>query len=65
MNIKSGEKIVKKCLDIEVYVEEDYVYMSVHDWQMIVNVLNSISENHLDIKKKDHDVVSRSSKTIH
>lgn len=33
----------KQTLDIKVYVEDDYVYMSVKDWLKIVKVLDQVS----------------------
>ena len=57
----------KKNLDIDVYINEDYVYMSVEDWQKIVKVLSYISQNWLvrEEKNGDIDILSLEDKVIH
>ena len=55
---------MKKYLDIEVYVESDYVYMSTRDWQKVVKILSSISDDNFDIKKIDPEIISQNHKTL-
>jgi hypothetical protein len=57
----------KKNLDIDVYIKEDYVYMSTEDWQKIVKVLSYISHNWYVRKEKngDIDILSLDDKVIH
>jgi hypothetical protein len=57
----------KKNLDIDVYIKEDYVYMSTEDWQKIVKVLSYISHNWYvrEEKNGDIDILSLDDKVIH
>ena len=45
----------KKILDIKVYVEDDYIYMSAEDWLKIVKVLENISYNWSVTEEKEED----------
>jgi hypothetical protein len=45
----------KKILDIKVYVEDDHVYMSTHDWMKIVKVLENISYDWSVSEEKEED----------
>ena len=57
----------KKNLDIDVFINEDYVYMSTEDWQKIVKVLSYISQNWFvrEEKNGDIDILSLDDKVIH
>jgi hypothetical protein len=57
----------KKNLDIDVYIKEDYVYMSTEDWQKIVKVLSYISQNWLVREEKNGkmDILTLDDKVIH
>lgn len=57
----------KKNLDIDVFINEDYVYMSTEDWQKIVKVLSYISQNWCvrEEKNGDIDILSLDDKVIH
>ena len=57
----------KKNLDIDVYINEDYVYMSTEDWQKIVKVLSYISHNWLvrEEKNGEIDILTLDDKVIH
>jgi hypothetical protein len=57
----------KKNLDIDVYINEDYVYMSTEDWQKIVKVLSYISQNWLVREEKNGkmDILTLDDKVIH
>jgi len=56
---------LKKYLDIEVYVEKDYVYMSKHDWLRVVDVLKKVTRANFELLKKEKDMINSGSRTFH
>ena len=56
---------MKEFFDIEVFVEADHVYMSKEDWRRVVEVLSSISENRLIVKKMTDEIMTRRTKILH
>ena len=47
--------MAKQLLDVKVYVEDDYVYMSAEDWLKIVKVLRNISYDWSVSEEKEED----------
>ena len=56
---------MKKYLDIEVHVENDYVYMSKRDWRRLVEVLKKISRANFELTEKEKHMLISGSKTLH
>ena len=64
-NPKKGVAALKKYLDIEVHVENDYVYMSKRDWRRLVEVLKKISRANFELTEKEKHMLISGSKTLH
>ena len=52
-------------LDIKVFVENDYVYMSTEDWLQVVKILSKISYNRSVSKDKEGNAELLTSQKVH
>ena len=52
-------------MDIEVYVDKDYVYMSKRDWQRIVEVLKKATKADFELIKKEEAMKISGPRTLH
>ena len=56
----------KLSLDIKVYVDDEYVYMSVKDWKKIANILSNISQDwSVSEEKGSNPNVFKAGKVVH